>query len=262
MPITEILAKNAQLYPNDICLVEINPKLENSAQLTWREFSLMQSTSKENYRKEITWAEFNKKANRFANFLLSRGIKKGEKVAILLMNSIEWLPIYFGILKAGAIAVPLNYRYTGEEIKYCLEKADCEHLVFGPEFVGRVESICHKVKMIKTWLYQGDDCPVFAESYDRLVEFASSKTPSVEISDEDYGAIYFSSGTTGFPKAILHKHRSLTHSCLVEQNHHGQTRDDVFLCIPPLYHTGAKMHWFGSLLSGSKAILLKGTTPF
>ncbi|MCR5451577.1 MAG: AMP-binding protein, partial [Lachnospiraceae bacterium] len=69
------------------------------------------------------------------------------------------------------------------------------------------------------------------------------------------------SGTTGFPKAILHNHQSLMHSCAVEQNHHGQTREDVFLCIPPLYHTGAKMHWFGSLFSGSKAVLLQGTSP-
>ena len=65
----------------------------------------------------------------------------------------------------------------------------------------------------------------------------------------------------GFPKAILHKHQSLSHSAKVEQNHHGQTKDDVFLCIPPLYHTGAKMHWFGSLISGSKAVLLKGVKP-
>ena len=74
-------------------------------------------------------------------------------------------------------------------------------------------------------------------------------------------AIYFSSGTTGFPKAILHAHASLTHSARVEQAHHGQTKNDVFLCIPPLYHTGAKMHWFGSLASGGRAVLLKGTTP-
>ncbi|MBR3992052.1 MAG: AMP-binding protein, partial [Clostridia bacterium] len=82
-----------------------------------------------------------------------------------------------------------------------------------------------------------------------------------EIGEDDDAAIYFSSGTTGFPKAILHSHRALVHSCRVEQAHHGQTRDDIFLCIPPLYHTGAKMHWFGSLLSGSGAVILKGTSP-
>ena len=78
------------------------------------------------------------------------------------------------------------------------------------------------------------------------------------MTDEDYGAIYFSSGTTGFPKAILHTHAGIMHAAIMEQKHHGQQKDDCFLCIPPLYHTGAKMHWFGSLVSGGKAVLLRG----
>ena len=93
------------------------------------------------------------------------------------------------------------------------------------------------------------------------MQYCSSTAPSVELDEEDYAAIYFSSGTTGFPKAILHNHRALYSSCRTEQNHHGQGRSDVFLCIPPLYHTGAKMHWFGSLLAGSKAVLLRGVKP-
>ena len=95
----------------------------------------------------------------------------------------------------------------------------------------------------------------------KLTGFCSSSAPPVALTEDDHAAIYFSSGTTGFPKAILHDHRSLNCACMVEQNHHGQTRDDVFLCIPPLYHTGAKMHWFGSLISGSKAVLLRGVKP-
>lgn len=261
MPITDFLTKNADFYPNDVALVEINPKLENQTHLTWREYSLIVTSPNEAYRREITWSEFNKKANRFANLLLSRGIKKGDKVAILLMNCLEWLPIYFGILKSGAVVVPLNYRYTAEEIKYCLEKSDSSHLIFGPEFTGRVEEICEHMPEIKSWLYVGEDCPSFAENYDKLLSYCSEIDPHIPISDEDDGAIYFSSGTTGFPKAILHAHMSLMHAARTEQNHHGQTKDDVFLCIPPLYHTGAKMHWFGSLLVGGKSVLLKGIKP-
>ena len=261
MPITDILQKNADFYPNDTSLVEINPKLENQARLTWREYALIESNPNEAYRNEISWSEFNKRANRFANFLLTRGIKKGDKVAILLMNCIEWLPIYFGILKTGALAVPLNYRYASDEIKYCLDLADADAIIFGPEFTGRIEQICSSVRRVKLWLYHGEDCPTFAESYDNLVCYCSSRNPSIKLSDDDFGAIYFSSGTTGFPKAIIHKHRSLMHAAITEQNHHSQTKDDVFLCIPPLYHTGAKMHWFGSFLVGGKAVILKGTEP-
>ncbi len=258
MPITEILKQNAALYPDEVSLVEVNPGADTK--MTWREFALTQATGT-NYRREITWKEFNDTASRFANLLIANGVKKGTKVAILLMNCIEWLPIYFGILRAGAIAVPLNYRYAADEIKYCLEKADAEYIVFGPEFIGRCEQIADRVPTVKLWLYVGDDCPAFAESYDYIINCFSKKDPEIQICDEDDGAIYFSSGTTGFPKAILHAHESLMHSCRVEQNHHGQTHEDVFLCIPPLYHTGAKMHWFGSFLVGGKAVLLKGTTP-
>ncbi len=261
MPITDILKKNADFYPNDISLVEINPKNDNHIKMTWREYSLIESRPSEAYRKELTWSEFNKQANKTANFLLTRGIKKNDKVAVLLMNCIEWLPIYFGILKTGAIAVPLNYRYSSDEIKYCLDLADVDAIVFGPEFIGRVEEICARSKKVKLWLYVGEDCPTFAENYEKLASYCSTKDPKISITDEDFAAIYFSSGTTGFPKAILHKHQSLMHAAMTEQNHHSQTKDDVFLCIPPLYHTGAKMHWFGSFLVGGKAILLKGIKP-
>ena len=261
MPITEFLVRNALLYPNDTALVEINPQFKSESRITWREYSLMQPEPGEPFRREMTWGEFDKKANRFANLLLTRGCKKGDKIAILLMNSLEWLPIYFGILKAGAVAVPLNYRYTAEEIRYCLEKADCTMLVFGPEFTGRMENICDLIPRVKHLFYVGEDCPTFADNYDYMIGLCSTEAPNIAVTDDDDAAIYYSSGTTGFPKAILHAHRALVHSARCEQAHHGQTKDDVFLCIPPLYHTGAKMHWFGSLISGGKAVLLKGTKP-
>ena len=261
MPITDLLEKNASEYGDDVCLVELNPEIKENRRKTWKDFDLIESNPKEPYRREITWSVFDEKANRFANMLIGRGIKKGDKVGILMMNCLEWLPIYFGVLKTGAIAVPFNFRYSSDEILYCAKLAEIDVLVFGPEFVGRIEQIADELMIKRLLIYVGENCPDFADDYHSLSNNCSSRKPKITITDDDYGAIYFSSGTTGFPKAILHKHRSLTHSCKVEQNHHGQQRDDVFLCIPPLYHTGAKMHWFGSLLSGSKAVLLKGTKP-
>ncbi|MDO4561839.1 MAG: class I adenylate-forming enzyme family protein [bacterium] len=261
MPITELLERNAREFCHETALVEINPEVKELRRVTWKEYELIESSPTESYRREITWSVFDEKANRCANLLLSRGIKRGDKVAILMMNSLEWLPLYFGILKTGALAVPLNFRYTAEEIKYCLDLADVDALFFGPEFIGRVEDICDRVPHVKLRFYIGDSCPRFAENYLHLTANLSSYAPRILLSDDDDAAIYFSSGTTGFPKAILHNHESLMHAAKVEQSHHGQKHDDVFLCIPPLYHTGAKMHWFGSLISGGKGILLKGTDP-
>ncbi|HAP79076.1 MAG TPA: AMP-dependent synthetase, partial [Ruminococcus sp.] len=261
MPVTDFLEKNAEKYGNDICLTEINPDIPDGAESTWKEYSLIQTEPMEQYKREITWKQFDDTANRFANMLIARGIKKGEKVAILLMNCLEWLPVYFGILKAGAVAVPLNYRYTADEIKYCLDLSESSAIVFGKEFVGRMETICDIIPDIRLKIFVGSDCPTFAKSYSKLVSKYSTERPDVKITDDDDSAIYFSSGTTGFPKAILHNHLSLVSACETEQNHHSQTRDDNFLCIPPLYHTGAKMHWFGSLISGGRAVLLRGIKP-
>ena len=262
MVITDFLERNARLYGQESCLVEINPSEERDKAATWWDFNLIESASQDTpYRREMTWKDFDRRANRFANLLLSRGLKRGTKVAILLMNCIEWLPIYFGILKAGCIAVPMNFRYSSDEIAYCLDLADVEVLVFGPEFISRIDAIENSIPGVKTLFFVGKNAPAYSEDCMSLLRFCSSSAPPVALCETDDAAIYFSSGTTGFPKAILHNHRALVHSCMAEQNHHSQSRDDVFLCIPPLYHTGAKMHWFGSLLSGSKAVLLRGVKP-
>lgn len=261
MPVTDLLERNCKLYGEEVALVELNPLMPETRRTTWKEYDLMQPTSPEPYRREITWAVFDEKANRVANMLLARGVKRGEKVAILMFNCLEWLPIYFGILKAGAIAVPFNFRFSSEEIRYCADLAEIDVLLFGPEFIGRIEAIAEELSRGRLLIYVGDNCPTFAESYHALVADCSSRAPLIRIEDEDDAAIYFSSGTTGFPKAILHNHTSLLQAAQMEQKHHATSRDDTFLCIPPLYHTGAKFHWMGSLFAGSKAVLLKGTTP-
>ena len=263
MAITDFLEKNARLKGKQVALVEVNPSTERDEATTWREASLVSSASPDMpYRREMTWGEFDVMANRVANLILSRAIKRGTKIGILMMNCLEFLPIYFGVLKAGCIVVPMNYRYSSDEIEYCLDLADIEALFFGPEFISRMDAISDKIVYVRNLFFVGKSgCPRFAQPCLELINYCSSTLPPITLSDDDYAAIYFSSGTTGFPKAILHKHRGLVASCETEQNHHSQTEDDVFLCIPPLYHTGAKMHWFGSLITGGKAILLRGTKP-
>lgn len=262
MPITSYLEQNALKYANDTALVELNPEIRDTQRITWKDFDLSQPEPYMPYRRAISWNVFNEKANRCAHYLIERGIRKGDKVGILLMNCLEWLPIYFGILKIGALAVPLNFRYAADEIEYCINLADISVLLFGPEFIGRIETISDKIRSHRLLIYVGEgNTPTFSENYFMSVMNYSSSNPQIEVTDDDEAAIYFSSGTTGFPKAILHKHRALMHSAATEQNHHKQTHEDTFLCIPPLYHTGAKMHWFGSLMTGGKAVLLRGTKP-
>ncbi|MDR2610979.1 MAG: acyl--CoA ligase [Clostridiales Family XIII bacterium] len=261
MILTDLLERNAREWPGDTALVELNPLTEDAKNLAWQEYSLVETGHSSHYRRELTWKQFDDLANRFANMLREKGVRQGDKVAILLMNCIDWLPVYFGTLKSGATVVPLNFRYTSEEISYCLELSDASVLVFGSEFVERVGAVKHELLKIREYIFVGRDFPDYADSFEGSVgKFPASK-PEVDIQPDDDAAIYFSSGTTGFPKAILHTHRTLLSGADTEHAHHGQKKHDVFLLIPPLYHTGAKMHWFGSLKSGSRAVILKGTDP-
>ena len=174
MPVIDFLERNVKIYGNEIALVELNPEVADTRRMTWKEYDLIQPTTGQPFRREITWNVFNEKANRFANMLLSRGVKKGDKVAILMYNCLEWLPIYFGVLKSGAVAVPFNFRYSADEIMYCADLADVSVLVFGPEFIGRIEGICDKLAKGRLLIYVGDNCPTFAESYRELAADCSS----------------------------------------------------------------------------------------
>jgi fatty-acyl-CoA synthase len=243
MIVTEILARNARMYGDEIALVEREPA--------------------KNLRKQITWKEFDEETNKVANALIAKGIKKGDKVIHLMMNCLEWLPVYFGILRTGAWAVPLNFRFTGDDIRYCADIAEARSVIFGEEFIDRINQIKGDLKTISDFVFLGpaDLKPEYAQSYSDFLDGAGETEPRVPIGLLDEAALYFTSGTTGTPKPILLTHRNLEHACIVENRHHNQTHEDNFLCIPPLYHTGAKMHWFGNFIVGAKAVILKGVKP-
>ncbi len=238
MIITEILARNARLTPNATAIIEITPS--------------------KGLRKEITWKEFDDNANRFANALIARGIKKGDVVIHLMMNSIKWLEAYFGILKTGAMAAPLNFRFISRQIKYCVDIAEPKIMVLDQDFLERVEEIRHDMPTIKKYIFVGDKLPDGMEDYDAVLAGSSATPPDVSLTSEDEAGLYFTSGTTGDPKATLLCHRSLEHVAVNENYSHLERRNDCFLLIQPLYHTGGKMHWFGSLIAGARAVMTTG----
>jgi len=180
-----------------------------------------------------------------------------------MINCLEWLPFYFGILRTGAWAVPLNFRFTADDIKYCADIAEAKAIVFGEEFIDRINDIKSDLETINDFIFVGPEelTPEYCEHFKTVLDSASASDPEVPLSILDDAALYFTSGTTGRPKPILLTHRNLEAACIVENRHHNQTHEDNFLCIPPLYHTGAKMHWFGNFIVGAKAVILKGIKP-
>ena len=244
MIITEILARNARMFSNQTALIEREPAIGK--------------------RLTLTWSSFDQQANQMAQALIAMQVCKGDRVVHLMTNCIEWLPIYFGILRTGAWAVPLNFRFESPTLKRCTELSEAKVLIFGPEFIERINRIKAELDhTVEHYIFVGpqDRQPDYALCYAELIAGYPAKDPKIDIQITDEAALYFTSGTTGAPKAALLTHRNLESACITENHHHRQTHDDNFLCIPPLYHTGAKMHWFGNFIAGAKSVILKGIEP-
>ena len=237
--IVDMLENNALKYPDEIALIELKPS--------------------KNYRRTITWKEFDDSANKIANYLVSRGIKQDDKVLHWMRNSIPWLITFFGIIKTGAWAVPLNYRFNAADFKYCSEIAEGKAIIFEDDFSKSVLEV--KPPTVKDYIYIGSNLPAGMVSYDDILNNASNKPLHTVLKAENGCGLYFTSGTTGAPKPVLLTHKNMSFAAEVEKLHHHTTHEDNFIVLPPLYHTGATMHWFGSLITGAKGTLLTEFSP-
>ncbi len=241
MNVAEMLAKNARTYPDDTALIELIPGKK--------------------IRNEISWKEFDERANRIANALVARGIGKGDKVIHWMMNSISWLEAYFGIIRTGAWVVPLNFRFTSRDLEYCAAIAEAKAMILGEEFIERVDAARPQLVTVKDYIFAGQTVPEGMEDFEDVIDKSSPESPGVKLSDEDACGLYFTSGTTGAPKPILLTHKNMECAAIAENYHHYLKHEDNFIIIPPLYHAGAKIHWFGSLIVGGQATILAEMNP-
>jgi acyl-CoA synthetase (AMP-forming)/AMP-acid ligase II len=236
-----MLARNARMYPDETALIELRPSKK--------------------IRKEISWKGFDERANRIANALIAKGIRKDDKVILWMMNSINWLEAYFGIIRTGAWAVPLNFRFTSRDLAYCAPITEAKVMILGEEFIERVEATYSQLITIKDYIVDGQTVPRGMDNFEETIKRSAIESPGVPLNSEDACGLYFTSGTTGAPKPILLTHKNLEHAAISENYHHYLRHEDNFILIPPLYHTGAKMHWLGNLIVGGKATILAEMSP-
>lgn len=241
MLITEMLARNARMYPNDQALIELRPRIK--------------------VRKEITWRQLDERINAIANALMDRGVRKGDRVLHWMMNSINWLECYFGIIRTGAWAVPLNFRFTSQDLKYCAEIAEAKGIILGEEFAERVEAIRSQLSTVKEYIFVGENLPEDMENFEDIISKASPKPVEVEIKEEEGCGLYFTSGTTGAPKPILIAHKNMGSAAIYENYRQGIKHQDNLLILPPLFHTGAMICWLGCLIVGARGTILPEVTP-
>jgi long-chain acyl-CoA synthetase len=235
MTVVDLVARNARMYPDSIAFVEVRPVSKT--------------------RKDVTWAAFNERMNKVARVLIENGVTKGMKVAFMGRNSIDWLEVFFGIMATGAWAIPLNFRFTDDDIKYCTDIGEPGFFICDEEYAERMAGLKADLPTVRTLMCIGAAAHGGVESLEPLMERVSGTSPEVEIDDEDECALYFTSGTTGAPKAVLHAHRSLTVSAITEATCHDWKYGDSQLMMPPLYHL-AIGHLLGGLIVGGTNVLL------
>jgi long-chain acyl-CoA synthetase len=233
MNMMDIIAKNARMYPNEIAFAEVKPFTK--------------------VKKAVTWVQFNEGVNRLATALINRGLKKGDKVFIYGRNSINWLEAYFAVMVPGAWAVPLNYRFTDDDVKYCANVAEPTAFILDEEYAERISAIRSDLPTVKNYVCIGSFKGM--ENMENLIKKASPLHPEIEIKGEDECALYFTSGTTGPPKPVLHIHQNLVCVALNEVTNDRWDHSESLLMLPPFYHL-AIGHLLGCMLAGGRAILL------
>lgn len=237
MIISEILAWSARQWPDSECIVEIDPA--------------------KNKRRSLTYRQFDQRVNRIANALLDSGVKKGDRVLHFMRNRIEWMESYFGIIRMGAVVVPLNYRFTSTDVKYAVEVVEPKLAIVEDELTGMVTPVRHLLNTVKTYICTGENVPDGMKDYKEFIANRSIAQPDIKVSEEDDLGVYFTSGTTGVPKPILYTHKNLNAVALSN----GLTiplppnPNSVIYC--PLYHTATFFFWLPYLFQGGKCTILR-----
>ena len=190
--------------------------------------------------RRFTFAEFNARANRTANTLLQLGLQPGDRVATLAKNGIEFLETYFATAKIGCVLVPVNWRLVAPEISYILSDAGARALVYDADFDETVAAVRDADTAIEHWLRIADsEPPASAQDYDTLMGAASDAEPPLGAWDDDLLFIMYTSGTTGYPKGVMHSHDGMLWSHLTSMSTSDMRSDDRFLLALPMFHVAA-----------------------
>ena len=217
-------------------------------------------------RERLTYPELNRRANQTANALRELGVKKGDRVALLLMNSREFVEAFFGLAKIGAIVVPLNWRLVADELSFILKDSGSTVLLYGGEFAGTVKKLHDggaKATDVRHWIHVGDPATrdSFALAYDALQSKASGAEPEIGADEDDLLYIMYTSGTTGLPKGAVHTHNTVIWACITICPTTDTRYRDRYLQALPLYHVGALTPLTAMVHSGVTLIMMRTFDP-
>ena len=197
--------------------------------------------------RNIAYRELNEQTNRFADFLMSKGLKKGDRLSVALINCPEFLAVYLAAAKLGIIFVPLNVRMVADEMAYQLNNCGSRLIVFNDIFAGNIEPIRSKITVEEDkfiWLnsnmQKGSKCPSWAKNYQDVTKDCSIDEPMIQepVKLDDPLAIIYTSGVTGLPKGAVLSHGQTYFKNFQIMMYTDMREDDIFLSQLPLFHSG------------------------
>lgn len=213
----------------------------------------------------LTFAQLNRRCNRQANSLLAAGIKPGDRVALLMMNSAEFMEAYFAIAKIGGVVVPLNWRLVPDELEFILKDSGSCMLIFGEEFIDSVQELHARGDRtdVEQWiqLAAADAETHFSSDYRKLRDEASAEEPPLGAADDDLLYIMYTSGTTGLPKGVVHTHNTALWAILTFEITTDLRDGDVYLTALPMFHVGALTPLTMNVYRGVTSIVMREFDP-
>lgn len=237
MNVAEMLYRNARKYPHKEAIVFKDLRL--------------------NYH------EVDQLSNKFANALIDLGIKKGDKVAMMMRNSEKFVAVYFGILKAGAVVVPINISLLKTEVRFIVDNCEARIFAFDPIFWPVLNGIEAEVPLVENIICSGEIDGQDFKTFDELIKDTSSEAPDVQITEEDLCSIIYTSGTTGTPRGAVFKHKNVvatvTNTGCLAHRMNFYTRN---LAMMPLFHSAPlHLYFLGSIYVGGTNVLMEGFDP-
>ena len=208
-------------------------------------------------RRALSFSRWHDRASRLANGLLGLGLSKGDRVALLAYNCLEWMELYVAIARAGLVAVPINFRLVGPEIRYIAQDCQARAFVVQDDLVAAVASIRHDLDIPDArFLHLGEGRPPTGwSSYEALIENSPASDPDVEVTPEDTWALMYTSGTTGRPKGAIRGHGATAVMSLVIALNMGFTHDDTVLLVMPMCHANSSYFSFVFTYLGATCVV-------
>ncbi|MCK9364343.1 MAG: long-chain-fatty-acid--CoA ligase [Syntrophales bacterium] len=206
----------------------------------------------------LTFKEFDGIVNRIAAGLEKLGVQKDDHVAILLGIQLEFPLIFFALMKLGALAVPLNTRFKGEELAYEINDSESKLLIVDEEYWPFIDSVRDQLKTVRNIFYNGDNVPGGVLPFQLLKDNKEEIFTQAKLSETDDALIMYTSGTTGKPKgAVLQQRGLVLTAMLVSDFMCLQPGDKMIACIPLFHITGLNQVMIASINSGISCVYMR-----